>query len=201
MLTGAADEAQANAGLRWATDLADASAQRLANIACWAFHLYPSDSPGPIRIQPDKLHDIPVGRRAAGWSSSTSGAARWPTSALTTWLRPADGPGRAHDRQGAVTALVNQVMTTEPYASARRVFWVADNGSSHAGRASMADGTGLACRHPGACVLAQPGRDLLSVIQRKVIKPADFGGRPASLHQDPASASACASTPAPGGRS
>ena len=65
MLTGAADEAQANAGLRWATDLADASAQRLANIACWAFHLYPSDSPGPIRIQPDKLHDIPVGRRAA----------------------------------------------------------------------------------------------------------------------------------------
>src|ERR1022692_1441152 len=195
MLTGAADEAQANAGLRWATDLADASAQRLANIAPWAFHLYPSAPAGAIPIPPAKLPDT------AGGSSSTSGAARWPTSALTTWLRPADGPGRAHDRHGAVTALVNQVMTTEPYASARRVFWVADNGSSHAGRASMADGTGLACRHPGACVLAQPGRDLLSVIQRKVIKPADFGGRPASLHQDPASASACASTPAPGGRS
>jgi transposase len=29
-------------------------------------------------------------------------------------------------------------MTQEPYASARRVFWVLDNGSSHAGRASIA---------------------------------------------------------------
>jgi len=27
--------------------------------------------------------------------------------------------------------LVEQVMTTEPYASARRVFFVVDNGSSH----------------------------------------------------------------------
>jgi hypothetical protein len=33
--------------------------------------------------------------------------------------------------------LVGQVMTQEPYASARRVFWVVDNGSSHAGRASV----------------------------------------------------------------
>ena len=30
--------------------------------------------------------------------------------------------------------LVEQVMTTEPYASAGRVFWVVDNGSSHRGR-------------------------------------------------------------------
>jgi len=34
--------------------------------------------------------------------------------------------------------LVTQVMTTEPYASARRVFWVVDNGSSHAGKTSVA---------------------------------------------------------------
>jgi hypothetical protein len=31
-----------------------------------------------------------------------------------------------------VSALVNQVMTAEPYASARRVFWVADNLPVHA---------------------------------------------------------------------
>ena len=31
------------------------------------------------------------------------------------------------------TALVTKVMTQEPYASARRVFWVVDNGSSHRG--------------------------------------------------------------------
>ena len=34
--------------------------------------------------------------------------------------------------------LVAQVMTTEPYASADRVFWIVDNGSSHRGRASVA---------------------------------------------------------------
>jgi len=35
------------------------------------------------------------------------------------------------------TALVDQVMTVEPYASAKRVFWVVDNGSSHAGARSI----------------------------------------------------------------
>ena len=34
---------------------------------------------------------------------------------------------------GAVDRLVEQVMTTEPYRSARRVFWIADNCSSHRG--------------------------------------------------------------------
>ncbi|MGH7383500.1 MAG: transposase, partial [Candidatus Methylomirabilales bacterium] len=33
--------------------------------------------------------------------------------------------------------LVEQVMTTEPYASAERVFWIVDNGSSHRGKASI----------------------------------------------------------------
>jgi hypothetical protein len=33
--------------------------------------------------------------------------------------------------------LVDQVMTTEPYASAHRVFWVVDNGSSHRGQVSI----------------------------------------------------------------
>jgi hypothetical protein len=33
--------------------------------------------------------------------------------------------------------LVDQVMAAEPYASARRVFWVVDNGSSHRGHASV----------------------------------------------------------------
>jgi hypothetical protein len=33
--------------------------------------------------------------------------------------------------------LVTQVLTTEPYASAKRVFWIVDNGSSHRGQASI----------------------------------------------------------------
>jgi DDE superfamily endonuclease len=34
--------------------------------------------------------------------------------------------------------LVEQVMSSEPYASAKTVFWVVDNGSSHAGQRSIA---------------------------------------------------------------
>lgn len=33
--------------------------------------------------------------------------------------------------------LVQQVMTTEPYASTHRVFWVVDNGSTHRGQAAV----------------------------------------------------------------
>ncbi len=40
--------------------------------------------------------------------------------------------------------LVQQVMTKEPYASAPRVFWIVDNGSSHAARRPCA-----ACRAAG----------------------------------------------------
>jgi hypothetical protein len=47
--------------------------------------------------------------------------------------------GRCEDTTGiaAFTALVEQVMTQEPYASARRVFWVVDNGSSHRGQKGL----------------------------------------------------------------
>jgi hypothetical protein len=38
------------------------------------------------------------------------------------------------DQQPAFDALVAEVMTTEPYASARRVFWVVDNGTIHRGQ-------------------------------------------------------------------
>jgi len=48
--------------------------------------------------------------------------------------------GRCAPTTGIVpfAELVEQVMTQEPYASARTVFWVVDNGSSHAGQASVA---------------------------------------------------------------
>ena len=48
--------------------------------------------------------------------------------------------GRAEPTTGIrpFTALVNQVMTAGPYASARRVYWAAGNGSSHAGYVSVA---------------------------------------------------------------
>jgi hypothetical protein len=77
--------------------------------------------------------------------------------------------------------LVTKVMTTEPYASARRVFWVVDNGSSHAGRTSIAR---MSAAWPNATLVHLPVHAswlnqieiVFSVIQRKVIKPADFAG-------------------------
>jgi hypothetical protein len=47
--------------------------------------------------------------------------------------------GRSEPRAGIASfdRLVRQVMTKEPYASARRVFWIVDNGSSHRGRTSV----------------------------------------------------------------
>jgi transposase len=76
-------------------------------------------------------------------------------------------------------ALVTQVMTTEPYASARRVFWVVDNGSSHAGGRSI---TRMREAWPTATLVHLPVHAswlnqieiVFSVIQRKVITPADF---------------------------
>ena len=78
------------------------------------------------------------------------------------------------------TALADQVMRAEPYASARRVFWVADNGSSHRGQASI---DRMAAAWPNAVLVHLPVHAswlnqievVFSVIQRKVIKPSDFG--------------------------
>jgi hypothetical protein len=75
--------------------------------------------------------------------------------------------------------LVDEVMTTEPYASARRVFWVVDNGSSHRGQASV---DRLRAAHDNARLIHLPVHAswlnqveiYFSVVQRKVITPNDF---------------------------
>ena len=51
------------------------------------------------------------------------------------------------------TALVEQVMTQEPYASADRAFWVVDNGSSHRGQEAI---DRLAEQSPNAVVAHTP---------------------------------------------
>jgi hypothetical protein len=51
--------------------------------------------------------------------------------------RPSVRPLRAHHRDRPFGRLVAQVMTSQPYASARRVFWIVDNGSSHRGQSSV----------------------------------------------------------------
>jgi hypothetical protein len=76
-------------------------------------------------------------------------------------------------------ALVEQVMTQEPYASAKRVFWIVDNGSSHRGQAAI---DRLAKRFPNAVMVHTPVHAswlnqievYFSVVQRKVVSPNDF---------------------------
>ena len=75
--------------------------------------------------------------------------------------------------------LVEQVMTTEPYASARRVYWVVDNGSSHRGQRAI---DRIQQRWPNAHLVQLPVHAswlnqieiYFSVVQRKVLTPNDF---------------------------
>ncbi len=74
--------------------------------------------------------------------------------------------------------LVAQVMTCEPYASARRVFWVVDNGSSHRGQASIdrleGEWPNLRLVHlPVHASWLNQVEIYFSVIQRKVLSPND----------------------------
>lgn len=75
--------------------------------------------------------------------------------------------GRSEPKGGIAPfdRLVHQVMRKEPYASARNVFWIVDNGSSHRGQRSIDRLQGrwknLTLVHPAhPCQLAQPDRDL-----------------------------------------
>ncbi len=72
--------------------------------------------------------------------------------------------------------LVRQVMTHQPYASARRVYWVVDNGSSHRGQKSV---DRLQTRWPNLRLIHLPVHAswlnqveiYFSVIQRKLLTP------------------------------
>ena len=89
--------------------------------------------------------------------------------------------GRCEAKTGIVpfARLVDQVMGTEPYASARRVFWVVDNGSSHRGK-KAADR--LRERWPKLILVHVPVHAswlnqveiYFSVIQREVLTTNDF---------------------------
>jgi len=91
--------------------------------------------------------------------------------------------GRCEATTGIVPfmALVEQVMTQEPCAGAKRVFWIVDNGSSHRGKKAI---DRLAARFPNAVLAHAPVHAswvnqievFFSIVQRKVVSPNDFTG-------------------------
>jgi transposase len=89
--------------------------------------------------------------------------------------------GRCEPKTGkaAFGRLVDDVMNQEPYRSARRVFWIVDNGSSHRGDRAAEQ---LQERHPRIVIVHTPTyaswlnqiEIYFSIIQRKVLKPNDY---------------------------
>ena len=89
--------------------------------------------------------------------------------------------GRTADTTGIAEfgELVTQIMTQEPYASADRVFWIVDNGSSHRGQKAV---DRLAKQYSNAIMVHTPVHAswlnqieiYFSIVQRKVVSPNDF---------------------------
>jgi transposase len=101
---------------------------------------------------------------------------------LAAWdVRRGQVTGRCEPTTGIApfSRLVQQVMTAEPYASADRVFWIVDNGSSHRGAASAQRMTKA---WPNAHLIHLPthaswldqAEIYFSIIQRKALNPNDF---------------------------
>lgn len=75
--------------------------------------------------------------------------------------------------------LVNQVLAQEPYRSAKRLFWIVDNGSSHRGEAACnrlrkVDPRIILVHTPVHASWLNQVEIYFSIIQRKVLTPNDF---------------------------
>jgi DDE superfamily endonuclease len=101
---------------------------------------------------------------------------------MAAWdVRQAKIFGLCRDSTGIASFrdLVDLVMRQQPYRSARRVFWVTDNGSSHRGQPSI---NRLKQWYPNAIQVHTPIHAswlnqveiYFSVLQRKVLTPNDF---------------------------
>jgi hypothetical protein len=89
--------------------------------------------------------------------------------------------GRCEPKTGidSFGRLVDQVMRTEPYRSASRVFWVVDNGSSHRGQTAVrrlrkAYRKAVLVHTPVHASWLNQVEIYFSIIQRKVLTPNDF---------------------------
>lgn len=103
-------------------------------------------------------------------------------SYLAAWdVRRAKIFGRLESKSGIqpFSRLVDQVMSQEPYCSAKRVFWIVDGGSSHRGPKAAAR---LQEQWPQAMMIHLPIHAswlnqieiYFSIVQRKVLTPNDF---------------------------
>lgn len=101
---------------------------------------------------------------------------------LAAWdVRRGVVTGRCEAKTGIqpFSRLVKQVVAHEPYHSARRLFWIVDNGSSHRGetaqkRMQQIDARNLLVPTPVHASWLNQIEIYFSIIQRKVLTPNDF---------------------------
>jgi hypothetical protein len=103
-------------------------------------------------------------------------------SYIAAWdVHRAKAFGRCERKNGIAPfeRLVAQVMRREPYRSARRVFWIVDNGSSHRGKPAI---DRLKAKWPNIILVhtlvhtswLNRVETYFSIVQRKVLTPNDF---------------------------
>jgi hypothetical protein len=100
---------------------------------------------------------------------------------LAAWdVKRAKVFGRCEKKSGIAPfeRLVTQVMNSEPYASAKRVFWIMDNGSSHRGKSSIERlkkwPTIVPVHLPVHASWLNQIEIYFSIVQRKVLTPCEF---------------------------
>jgi len=130
------------------------------------------------RIRPHRLRPAPGRPRRIEFEYERGGALQY-LAALD--VRRGYIMGRCEKTTGIdpFGHLVEQVMEQEPYRSARRVFWVVDNGSSHRGETSIkrlakSYATGILVHTPVHASWLNQVEIYFSKIQRKVLTPNDF---------------------------
>ena len=143
-------------------------------------HIISSDEKTSIqaRIRPHRLQPAPGRPCRIEFEYERGGALQY----LAAWdVRRGYIMGRCESTTGIdpFGHLVQQVMEQEPYASADRVFWIVDNGSSHRGAASIrrlakSYPTGILVHTPVHASWLNQVEIYFSKIQRKVLTPNDF---------------------------
>lgn len=147
--------------------------------------------PGDFVISADEKPSIQARRRLRPSASPAPGRGqlvahtyerRGALTYLAAWdVRRGQVFGRSEPKGGIAPfdRLVWQVMTKEPYASARTVYWIVDNGSAHRGEASTRR---LESRWPNLRLIHLPLHAswlnqveiYFSIVQRKLLQPNDF---------------------------
>jgi hypothetical protein len=147
--------------------------------------------PGDYVISTDEKTSIQARKRKAATSPPRAGSSmqveheyerRGALAYLAAWdVHRAKIFGRCEQKTGIqpFERLVEQVMSQEPYRSARRVFWIMDNGSSHRGQPSNARltkrwNTIIPVHTPVHASWLNQVEIYFSILQRKVLTPGDF---------------------------